>query len=155
MDSSVGSHVAKAEPKTKKEKRAEKKLKKELKRVAKEKKQTMDCLERETAFGKESDIRSKWTSYCESLKSSEMIEETKAISQMMIGNLDRSNHTIKTLQEDRLRAEQHHSISLQNMSALIDCFMGKNFQTSYRTPSTFLCRFRYLQNVRRQRSLFI
>jgi hypothetical protein len=145
MDSSHVGNDVKAAAKSKKEKRLEKKREKELKRIAKEQKQIMDCLEREQAFGKESALRDNWTTLCESLKCTEMIEQMKTVSLEMDGDFDRRNHTIKVLQEDRLKAEEHHNISLQNISDLIDCFMGKIRRLTFYKIFNFSNRFqRYL-----------
>jgi hypothetical protein len=127
--------------KPKSSKKKEKLLQKQLKRIEDEKKQISDHLEREKTFNVTSNLRGRWTDCCETLKSSDMLEDFQATSLKFKGLFDRSNHALETLQEDRLKAEEHHTQSLQNLSDLIDCITGLTLLLKEKKPSALTFKF--------------
>lgn len=107
-------------------KKEEKKLEKELKRIAKEENQLRDHLIREKNFNKESNIRgwTDWKSWCKGVKIEELQNDLTAVSQSVSQLIDRTNHTVKTIQMHRIHAEEQYVRIFQNHSALINYVMG-------------------------------
>lgn len=120
--------------KSKREKRAEKKLKKQQRKFAKEKQQLEDHLQREEIFNLQSNLRGQWPAWCETLKTSSILEDLKVTSRAFPGSYERRNHAIEVLNEERSKVEEHHISGLQNCSDTIDTIKG-SFLKFMRTKS--------------------
>lgn len=120
-------------------KKEEKKLEKELKRIAKEENQLRDHLIREKNFSKESNLRgwADWESWCKGVKIDELRNDLTAVSQSVSQLIDRTNHTVKTIQMHRVHAEEQYLRNFQNHSELIDYVMGKLMRRNYFVIQTY------------------
>lgn len=108
-------------------KKEEKKLEKELKRIAKEENQLRDHLQREKNFSKESNSRGwrDWESWCKGITIGELRDELTAVSQFVLQMIDRSNHSVETIQMQREHAEEQYLRNFQTHSEFIGYIMSK------------------------------